>query len=85
MNNVELVRMLRRLNPTATIIGNAIDIQRYDDVRNAGADIVYMSRIAVAVQLSEAIASSVANQVDSFVDAQMQRHGDPKSRREVFS
>lgn len=85
MNNVELVRMLRRLNPTATIIGNAIDIQRYDEVRNAGADIVYMSRIAVAVQLSEAIASSVSDQVDSFVDAQMQRHGDPKSRREVFS
>lgn len=85
MNNVKLVQMLRRLNPDATIIGNAIDIQEYEEVKNAGADIVYMARIEVAVQLSEAIACAMNGRSADFVAAQMQRHGNPKARREVFS
>ncbi len=85
MSNVELVRMLRRLNPGATIIGNAIEVAEYDSVREAGADIVYMSRIEVAKQLSGAVGAAINGQADDFVETQIARHGHPTSRREVFS
>jgi Kef-type K+ transport system membrane component KefB len=84
MKNVELVRMLRRLNPEATIISNAVEVADYDSLREVGADIVYMSRIEVAKHLCDALTAAINGQAGDFVETQMARHGNPASRREVF-
>jgi len=84
ITNVELVRMLRRLNPTATIISNAIDTQEYDQVRSAGADVVYMSRFEVARHLCDAIDHAKNGVVDDFNTQQILRNGRPTDRREVL-
>jgi Kef-type K+ transport system membrane component KefB/voltage-gated potassium channel Kch len=85
ITNRDLVKSLRRINPEATIIANAISVETYDEVVSAGADIVYMSRLEVAHSLIEALRHVVDGNVEEYVDLQRARIGEPNSRREVMN
>ena len=84
LTNSDLVRCLRRLNPGATIIANAIDTESYGDVRAAGADIVYMARLEVAETLLSALTHALEGNAADFTKSQEKRTGSPSDRREIM-
>lgn len=85
INNQELVRMLRRINPGATIISNAIEMKRSEAVKQAGADVVYMPRLEVARGVLDAFAHVYEGRVDAYVDKQHETFGHYGSREEIMN
>lgn len=55
-SNRKLVRTVRRLNPRAVIIANALEFAEMRAIYEAGADYVYLSRVEVAAGLAGVIA-----------------------------
>lgn len=84
MTNQNLVKTLRRMNPEAIIISNAIDMQSSEEVKKAGADYVYMSRIEVASALMETVSHALGGTMSDHCDIQEQRTGDLLNRNEVI-
>ncbi|MGR3291664.1 MAG: cation:proton antiporter domain-containing protein [Paracoccaceae bacterium] len=85
ITNRDLVKTLRRLNPDALIISNAIDMQASEDVREAGADFVYMARLEVASALMRAIGHALDGSLAVHRDDIENRVGSLSSRREVMT
>ncbi|WP_373049896.1 cation:proton antiporter domain-containing protein [Thalassovita aquimarina] len=84
ISNLELVKVLRRLNPTATIISNAIEMKSIAELRAAGADIVYMSRLEVAHALLDVFAKARDGRIDAVTEDQQTRFGDIEARSEIM-
>jgi len=84
INNRDLVRVLRHMNPEATIISNAIQMQGWRDLKAAGADIVYMSRLEVAKSLVRAVVLADQDRAEEFVDEQYATVSDARLRREIM-
>lgn len=84
LTNESLVKTLRRMNPDAIIISNAIDLKSSDEVKKAGADFVYMSRIEVASALMETVSHALGGTLADHCDIQDQRLGDILMRNEVI-
>lgn len=84
MTNRNLVRTLRRMNPDAIIISNAIDMKSLEEVKKAGADYVYMSRLEVASALMQTVARALDGSLADHCDEQEQRLGDILTRHEVI-
>ncbi len=84
INNRDLVRLLRHMNPEATIISNAIQMQGWRDLKAAGADIVYMSRLEVAKSLVRAVVLADQDRAEEFVDEQYATVSDARLRREIM-
>lgn len=84
MTNQNLVRTLRRMNPEAIIISNAIDMKSSEEVKEAGADYVYMSRIEVASALMETVTHALGGTLADHCNIQDQRLGDLLTRNEVI-
>lgn len=59
-SNRELTMTLRRLNPTAKIIANALDEPARGRVEAAGADLVYVPSMEVATTLVDAIGAALS-------------------------
>ncbi len=84
IKNRDLVRLVRHINPEATIIANAIQMQGWRDLKEAGADMVYMSRFEVAKALVRAVECAAGDRIDDFVDEQYASVAEPHLRREIM-
>ncbi len=85
INTQELVRVVRRLNPEATIVANAINLDGEAQVREAGANIVYMSRLAVADKLIDALHHILRGEASSYAKEHVASQGDLSKRDEVMN
>lgn len=83
-DNRRLVEAVRRINPTAIIIANAVNLADVDAIYQAGADYVFMSRIDTARALNEAIGMALNGSLADFRAAREEEIGKPTARREVL-
>jgi Kef-type K+ transport system membrane component KefB len=65
-SNLRLVRDIRRMNPDAMIIANAIELAESTRLYEAGADFVYLSRVDSAQRLLEPITSAIEGSLDDY-------------------
>jgi len=78
------VAAVRKLNPTAIIIANAVTIAECEEIYAAGADYVFMARVETARALGEAIGMALNGSLADY-RARLQAEGDdPAQRREVL-
>jgi Kef-type K+ transport system membrane component KefB len=84
-DNRRLVGAVRRINPNAIIIANAVNLADVDAIYEAGADYVFLSRIDTARALNEAIGNALNGSLAEFRAAREEEIGKPRSRREVLS
>ena len=82
INNERLVRQLRSINPTATIIAPADTLADVDRLYAAGADLVTLSRLTDATELKEAIVAANDGGIADKRDAVQKRLAD---RTEVLA
>ena len=65
-SNLRLVNDIRHINPNAVIIANAIELPQSQELYDAGADYVYMSRVDSAQGLMEPIVSALDGYIDEY-------------------
>ena len=83
-SNKRIVAAVRKLNPTAIIIANAVTIAECEEIYAAGADYVFMARVETARALGEAIGMALNGSLADY-RARLQAEGDdPAQRREVL-
>ena len=70
INNRDLVKILRRVNPSATIISNAIEIRARDELMALGADVVYLPRMEVAKSLMDLYVKVSDGQIGEYIASQ---------------
>jgi len=84
IDNRRLVENVRRLNPSALIIANAITFADCRAVYEAGADYVYLSRLEAARGLNEALGHALNGTLSDYRAARESEDGQPDSRIEVL-
>jgi hypothetical protein len=75
---------VRRLNPGAIIIANAVNLSDCDAIYAAGADYVYLSRIEAARGLWTAIGEALNGNLTEFRTARDAETGKPGGRQEAL-
>jgi Kef-type K+ transport system membrane component KefB len=65
-SNLRLVNDIRHINPNAVIIANAIELPQSQELYDAGADYVYMSRVDSAQGLMEPLVSALDGYIDEY-------------------
>ncbi len=83
-SNLGLVKIVRKLNPKAKIIANALDFPSAKSMYEAGADYVYLYRVEAARSLVPAIYSALIGEIDMFRSEQEEQSGGPESRKEIL-
>lgn len=83
-NNAKLVAAVRKLNPHAVIIANAVNLGDVATIYASGADYVFMSRLDSAAALAEAIGMALNGTLAEYRTAREQEHGRPGTRDEVL-
>lgn len=83
-NNTKLVAAVRKLNPKALIIANAVTLADVEAMYAAGADYVFLSRIDSAAALEEAIGMALNGSLSDYRAAREAEHGRPSARNEVL-
>jgi Kef-type K+ transport system membrane component KefB len=83
-DNRRLVGTVRRLNPSAIIIANAVNLSDVDAIYAAGADYVFLSRVETARSLSEVIGEALNGTLAAYRAGREQEFGKPASRGEVL-
>jgi hypothetical protein len=83
-NNKRIVGAVRKLNPGAIIIANAVTLADADEIYAAGADYVFLARIDTAQALGEAIGMALNGSLSSYRAERETRDGKPGLRREVL-
>ena len=84
VDNRRLVASVRKLNPKAVIIANAVNLADADAIYAAGADYVFLSRIDTAAALAEAIGEALNGSLSEYRAAREEEHGRPGIRKEVL-
>jgi Kef-type K+ transport system membrane component KefB len=84
-DNRRIVATVRRLNPHAIIIANAVNLADCESIYAAGADYVFLSRIDTAHALAEAIGMALNGSLAEFRKAREAIIGKPSTRPEVLS
>jgi len=84
INNRSLVRVVRRMNPDAVIIANAVSLDQIDPIYQAGANYVYLSRFETARALGEAVHEALKNRIDVYREKSAQINWYTGERREVL-
>jgi voltage-gated potassium channel Kch len=84
LDNRRLVETVRRLNPDAIIIANAINYADCAAIYAAGADYVYLARLEAARSLAEAIGEALNGRLAAYRTAREAAEGKPQDRREVL-
>jgi len=84
INNAELVASVRKINPGALIIANAVNLADVDVIYAAGADYVFVSRLDSAAALGDAIGYALNGSLREYRDIHERAHGRPGSREEVL-
>jgi Kef-type K+ transport system membrane component KefB len=83
-SNKRIVAAVRKLNPGAIIIANAVTLSESDEIYAAGADYVFLSRIDTAHALSEAIGMALNGTLTEYRAEREELTGKPSTRREVL-
>jgi voltage-gated potassium channel Kch len=83
-DNRRLVESVRRLNPQAIIIANAVNLADCDAIYEAGADYVFLSRIETALALDDAIGAALNGTIAEFRATRDKDYGRPGGRGEVL-
>jgi Kef-type K+ transport system membrane component KefB len=83
-DNRRLVATVRRLNPGAIIIANAVNLSDCDAIYAAGADYVFLSRIEAARGLGDAIGEALNGTLSEYRAAREAETGKPSSRGEAL-
>jgi voltage-gated potassium channel Kch len=84
IDNRRLVESVRRLNPEAIIIANAINFDDCAPIYKAGADFVYLARLEVARSLFGTISEALNGNLAAYRGAREAEDGKPQDRREVI-
>jgi hypothetical protein len=84
IDNRRLVETIRRLNPGAIIIANAINFDDCPAIYAAGADYVYLARLEAARSLTEAIREALNGKLATYRAAREEADGKPQERGEVL-
>jgi Kef-type K+ transport system membrane component KefB len=84
IDNRRLVESVRRLNPKAIIIANAVNLADCDAIYEAGADYVFLSRIETALALDQAIGAALNGTIAEYRGTRDKEYGKPGSRGEVL-
>lgn len=85
IDNRRLVETVRKLNPKAIIIANAVNLADADAIYEAGADYVFLSRIDTAAALAEAIGMALNGTLTEYRAERETQLGRPGTRSEVLS
>jgi Kef-type K+ transport system membrane component KefB len=85
IDNRCLVETVREMNPTAIIIANAVSLDTIDEIYEAGADYVYLSRFEVAFALEDAIQEALNQRIDVYRDKSMGRLVGITKRKEILN
>jgi Kef-type K+ transport system membrane component KefB len=83
-NNARLVAAVRKINPKAIIIANAVNLADVETIYAAGADYVFLSRFDSAAALDEAIGMALNGSLAEYRAAREAEHGRPGARAEVL-
>jgi Kef-type K+ transport system membrane component KefB len=83
-DNRRLVEAVRKINPKAIIIANAVNLADTEAIYEAGANYVFMARIDAAEGLAHAIGEALNGTITEFRTARETETGKPSSRREVL-
>lgn len=84
INNAELVASVRKINPEALIIANAVNLADVDKIYAAGANYVFVSRLDSASALGEAIEYALNGTLPEYRKIREDQHGKPSERWEVL-
>ncbi len=84
IDNRRLVENVRRLNPSAVIIANAVTFADCRPIYEAGADYVYLSRLETARGLNEALDNALKGTLADYRARRETEDGQPDSRVEVL-
>jgi voltage-gated potassium channel Kch len=83
-DNAGLVAAVRKINPTALIIANAVNLVDTAEIYAAGANYVFLSRLDSAAALGEAIEQAIEGTLGEFRAARERHFGNPPERAEVL-
>jgi voltage-gated potassium channel Kch len=84
INNRGLVRVVRKMNPNAVIIANAVSLDQINPIYEAGANYVYLSRFEAAQALDEAVHEALKDRIDVYREKSAQKNFYSAERREVL-
>lgn len=84
VDNATLVANVRRINPSAVIIANAVRLSDVAGIYAAGADYVFLSRIDTAAALSEAVANALNGSLSDYRAGRERVQGAWAERAEVL-
>ncbi|MGE0233380.1 MAG: cation:proton antiporter [Flavobacteriaceae bacterium] len=83
-DNCRLVEMIRKNNPSATIIANAVTFEACKAIYEAGADYVFMQRVESARGLNEALRAALKGSLPDYRAIRWLEDGKPEVRDEVL-
>jgi Kef-type K+ transport system membrane component KefB len=83
-NNRKLVENVRRINPQAVIIANAVSFPDCQAIYEAGANYVFLSRLDTARELGKAIGEALNGNLAPYRTARETEDGRPATRQEVL-
>ncbi len=83
-DNRRLVETVRRLNPRAIIVANAVNLADCDAIYEAGADYVFLSRVETARALGDVIGEALNGTIGEFRAGREKANGRPGMRNEVL-
>ncbi len=84
IDNRKLVENVRRINPSAIIIANAVSFPDCEAIYEAGANYVFLSRLDTARQLGEAIGEALNGTLATYRTTREKEDGKPGERQEVL-
>jgi Kef-type K+ transport system membrane component KefB len=83
-DNTKLVAAVRKINPHAIIVANAVNLKDAQAMYAAGANYVFLSRFDSASALQEAIGMALNGSLSDYKAARDMEHGRPWERNEVL-
>jgi Kef-type K+ transport system membrane component KefB len=83
-DNARLVANVRRINPDAIIIANAVALADCDAIYAAGADYVFLARLEVARAVGEAIGDALNGNIEGYRERRESVDGKPGERDELL-
>ena len=84
ITNTQIAREIRRMNPEAMIIVNAVRTSDIKHMYLAGADYVYMARTETSHGLVPAISAALNGELSEFRDKRDQDRGELAGRHELL-
>jgi len=82
--NLKLTRMLRELNPNATILVTALGTESAEAMTAAGADYAFLPRVETARNLLTILDAAFSGNLEAYKREEAEDHGTLSSRREIL-